>query len=122
MSFFALRNIKSTHRTISLLATLLIFAAASSTAPLARAQVKTPKPPPDLIVFTNGDQLNGTLERGIGNSIVFKSDVAGEITVSLDKVKLLRASGSFAVLGKNAPISRKAVTPGTIQYLSLIHI
>ena len=115
MSFFALRNIKSTHRTISLLATLLIFAAASSTAPLARAQVKTPKPPPDLIVFTNGDQLNGTLERGIGNSIVFKSDVAGEITVSLDKVKLLRASGSFAVLGKNAPISRKAVTPGTIQ-------
>jgi len=60
--------------------------------------------------------LNGTLERGIGNSIVFKSDVAGEITVSLDKVKLLRASGSFAVLGKNAPISRKAVTPGTIQY------
>jgi len=41
---------------------------------------------------------------------------AGEITVSLDNVKSLRASGSFAVLGKNAPISRKAVTPGTVQY------
>ena len=116
MSFFALRNKKSTRRTISLLAAILFTAAASFTAPHARAQVKAPKPPPDLIVFTNGDQLTGTLERGIGSSIVFKSDVAGEITVSLDKVRLLRSSGSFAVLGKNAPVSRKAVTPGTIQY------
>jgi hypothetical protein len=115
MSFFALRNKQSTRRTIPLLAAF-IFTAVTSIAPLARAQVKTPKPSPDLIVFTNGDQLTGTLERGVGNSIVFKSDVAGEIAVSLDKVKLLRSSGSFAVLGKNAPISRKAVTPGTIQY------
>jgi hypothetical protein len=116
MSFFALRNKKSTRCSISLLAALLFTAAATFTASHARAQVKAPKPPPDLIVFTNGDQVSGTLERGIGSSIVFKSDVAGEITVSLDKVKLLRSRGSFAVLAKNAPISRKAVTPGAIQY------
>src|ERR1035437_9633650 len=99
MSFFALRNKKTTRRTISLLAAILFTAAASFTAPHARAQVKAPKPPPDLIVFANGDQLTGTLERGIGSSIVFKSDVAGENTISLDKVRLLRARGSFAVLG-----------------------
>ena len=116
MNFFALGNKKITRCTISLLAALLFPAAASCVAPLARAQVKTPKPPPDVIVFTNGDQLTGQLERGVGNSIVFKSDVAGEVTVSLDKVKTLHSSGSFAVFAKDVPISRKAVAPGTIQY------
>jgi hypothetical protein len=116
MSFSALRSKKFSRQTISLIAAFLVIAVTSSITPHARAQVKTPKPPPDVIVFTNGDQLTGTLERGVGNSIVFKSDVAGEVTVPLDKVKSLHVSGNFAVLGKNAPISRKAVTPGAIQY------
>jgi hypothetical protein len=97
----------------------LALAAASLPSPVqARAQAKpaAPKPAPDVIVFTNGDQLSGTLERGVGNSIVFKSDVAGEITVSLDKVKELHSSGSFAVLRKDIPVSRKTVTPGTVIY------
>lgn len=75
-----------------------------------------PSPSPDVIVFTNGDQLTGTLERGTGSSVVFKSDMAGEITVSLDKVKELRSSGSFAVLRKDVPPSRKSVTPGTLIF------
>jgi len=116
MSFDARRNRNFFCSRVPLLAAFFFLAVITSTAPLARAQVKTPKPPPDVIVFTNGDQLTGQLERGVGNSIVFKSDVAGEITISLDKVKSLSASGSFAVLGKNVPISRKAVTPGSIQY------
>ena len=41
------------------------------------------KPAPDVIVFTNGDQLTGTLERATGDSFVFKSDVVGEVTVSV---------------------------------------
>ena len=81
----------------------------------ALAQDKN-KPSPDVIVFTNGDQLSGTLERGVGNSITFKSDMAGEITVSLDKVKELRSAGSFAVLRKDVPPSRKSVTPGTLIF------
>ena len=54
----------------------------SSTSLPAQAQATTPAPEsaPDVVVFTNGDQLSGKLERGIGNSIVFKSDMAGEIT------------------------------------------
>jgi len=97
----------------------LALAAASIPFPAqvhAQAKAAAPKPAPDVIVFTNGDQLTGTLERGVGNSIVFKSDVAGEITVSLDKVKELRSSGSFAVLRKDIPVSRKTVTPGTVIY------
>jgi hypothetical protein len=96
---------------ISLAALLLALA----TVP-ARGQAKAadpaapaaPKPAPDVILFTNGDQLTGTLERGAGNSVVFKSDTAGEITVPLDKVKELHTSGSFAVLRKDVPITSVA--------------
>ena len=103
----------------SLLGTFLAIAA-SATAARAQATPPAPKPPPDVIVFTNGDQLTGTLERGTGNSVVFKSDMAGEITVSLDKVKELRSSSSFAVLRKDVPIKNtageRAVVPGTLTY------
>lgn len=75
------------------------------------------KPSPDVIIFNNGDQLSGILERGVGNSITFKSDMAGEITVTLDKVRELRSAGAFAVLPKNVPASRAAApTPGTLIY------
>jgi hypothetical protein len=91
-----------------------------TSAPLARAQAAAPKPPADVVIFTNGDQLTGTLERGAGNSIVFKSDMAGEITIPLDKVKELRVAGSFAVLRKDQPIKKlaqaRAITPAPIAY------
>ena len=99
----------------ALSATLLVFIAVFSTT-ATRAQTPAPKPPPDVIVFTNGDQLTGTLERGVGNSVVFKSDMAGELTIPLDKIKELHSSGKFAVLPKGVPVSRKAVIPGTIVY------
>lgn len=82
----------------------------------AAAQDKPAKPDPDVVVFKNGDQLTGTLERGTGDSIVFKSDMAGEITVSLDKVKELRTHGTFAVVKKDVPVTHDSVHPGTIAY------
>jgi len=72
------------------------------------------KPTPDVIVFANGDQLTGTVERGVGDSIVFKSEMAGEITVPLAKIKELRSSTNFAILRKDTPITRKPVPAGTI--------
>ena len=77
---------------------------------------KTAKPAPDVIIFTNGDQLSGALLRGVGDTIVFKSDMAGEITVPLRKVRELRSSGSFAVLRKDRAVSRTNVVPGTVAY------
>ena len=100
---------------------ILLFAVAAS---FARAQATPtpppPKPAPDVVIFTNGDRLTGTLERGAGSSVVFKSDMAGEITIPLDKVKKIRTSGSFAVLRKDAPIKSLAaarkIIPAPIAY------
>jgi Protein of unknown function, DUF481 len=103
----------------SLVAGILIFLAALATAS-AQSTPAPPKPPADVVIFSNGDQLTGTLERGAGNSIVFKSDMAGEITISLDKVKELHTSGTFAVLRKDQPIKNiagaRAITPAAIAY------
>ncbi len=87
------------HRSIVsfsvLLCALLGAGVAAAQAPAAPA---LPPPPKDILVFTNGDQLSGTLTRSVGGSIVFASDMAGEITVPLDKVKELRTQGSYAVM------------------------
>jgi uncharacterized protein DUF481 len=80
------------------------------------AQSSVAKPAPDVIVFTNGDQLTGTLERATGDSFVFKSDVVGEVTVSADKIKELRASGKFVALKKGEKITRTSKQPGTVTY------
>jgi len=79
-------------------------------------QSSAAKPAPDVIVFTNGDQLTGTLERAAGDSFVFKSDVVGEVTVSADKIKELHAGGKFVALKKGEKITRTSKQPGTVTY------
>lgn len=101
---------------LAILGIVLLAIAASSISSPAQTRTTVPKPAPDVIVFTNGDQLSGVLERGVGTTILFKSDMAGEITVPLDKVKELRSSGSFAVLRKDVTVNRKNVTPGTLFF------
>src|SRR5271154_904619 len=87
----------------------------------AVAQAPPPaKPAPDVIVFTNGDQLTGTLVRGVGNSVVFKSDIVGEVTVSMDKVKELHSNGNFVALKKNEIITRTSKRPGAIVFTDSI--
>ncbi len=106
--------------TCSFLAALLLAVAAASTAARAQTPPAAPKPPSDVVIFTNGDQLTGTLERGSGNSIVFKSDMAGEITIPLDKVKELHSASSFAVLRKDHPVKNvtaaRAITSAPLSY------
>jgi hypothetical protein len=82
----------------------------------AQARPSAVKPAPDVIVFTNGDQLTGAVERGEGDSIVFKSDMAGEITVPYAKIKELRAHGSFALLRKDTKTLTMNVREGTVAY------
>lgn len=72
-------------------------------------------PPADTLTFTNGDKLTGKLEKAAGGSITFKSDMAGEITVSFDKVKELTSSGKFVEIAKSAkPVKNPAVVEGAI--------
>ena len=82
----------------------------------AQAGGQTAKPEPDTIVFTNGDQLTGTLERADGDSFVFKSDVVGEVTVAAAKIKTLHAGGKFVALRNDEKITRTSKQPGTITY------
>jgi len=64
---------------------------------------------PDVILFTNGDQLTGKFLRSAGGNAVFHSDIAGDITVSWNKVKEIRSTQKFVVLQKSAQPARKAL-------------
>ncbi len=92
----------------------LLLAAFVITAGGGEAQAPA-KPTPDVLVFTNGDQLTGKFVRGEGSSIIFKSDMAGEVTIPLAKVKELRAGGNFAVLTNDALKKPTQVPIGQIQ-------
>lgn len=82
----------------------------------AMAQGEAAAPKSDVIVFTNGDQLTGTMERGVGDSVVFKSDTVGEITVPMSKVKELRTHGSFVVIRKDEKPTKVTRHPGSLVY------
>jgi hypothetical protein len=94
---------------------VFIAAALLSLAPFAFAQAD--KTTPDVLIFTNGDQLTGKLERATAGNVVFKSDMAGELTISFDKIKELRSGSSasqFAILRKGAPLTRTPAPEGTV--------
>jgi hypothetical protein len=68
----------------------------------APAPKSPPKPAPDVLVFTNGDQLTGKVMHSTGDTLLFHSDMAGDVSVSWSKVKELRSDRQFVVLGKGA--------------------
>jgi Protein of unknown function, DUF481 len=68
-------------------------------------------PAPDVIIFQNGDQLTGKLLREVAGSVTFHSDIAGDVTVTWDKVKSIHTSQKFAVIQDGQHVSRK--TPDT---------
>lgn len=80
--------------------------------PPSRAQsAPATKPAPDVIVFTNGDQLTGKFLRAVNGTVTFHSDIAGDISVTWDKIKSLHTSQKFAVIQQGQVITRK--TPDT---------
>jgi hypothetical protein len=82
---------------------------------VANGQSAEAKPAPDVLVFQNGDQLTGKLERVAGGNAIFASDMAGEVTISLDKIKELKSGAQFALLSKGAPVTKKSLQPiGTV--------
>lgn len=69
----------------------------------------TPGEPPDILVFTNGDQLTGKFLRMVDDNVTFHSNMAGDVTVPFKNVKELRSSRQFAVLYKKQKVNRKTV-------------
>jgi hypothetical protein len=74
---------------------------------------------PDVIFFTNGDQLTGKLLREVSGSVTFHSDIAGDVTVTWDKIKSIRSSQQFAVIQQGQHVTRKTpdadVAHGSVQ-------
>jgi putative salt-induced outer membrane protein YdiY len=67
-----------------------------------------PKPQPDILILTNGEKLIGHLERATGETVTFKSDSVGEITVEWSKIKELHSSQKFAVIEKGVKLRKRA--------------
>jgi hypothetical protein len=82
-------------------------------AAVAYAQANAPAKPkaaaPDVLVFANGDQLTGKFLRSAGGSAVFHSDMAGDVTVTWDKVKEIHSGTEFVVLEKGIHTARKTL-------------
>lgn len=56
----------------------------------------------DTLTFSNGDVLHGKLNREVGGTVYFQSDVLGEISVPWSKIRSLQTGESYVVL-ENKP-------------------
>jgi hypothetical protein len=62
------------------------------------------KPEPDVLIFVDGEKLIGHLVSSNGASLVFKSDMAGAVTVDWSKVQELKSSAKFAAIPKDVKL------------------
>ena len=78
-----------------------------------------PAAAPDVILFTNGDQLTGKLLREVDGKVTFHSDIAGDVTVTWDKIKSIKSGQNFAVVQQGQHVTRKTadadIAKGAVQ-------
>ncbi len=65
---------------------------------------KPTTPGPDTLIFVDGEKLIGHLLRSTGNSVVFHSDMAGEVTIDWSNIKELTSTQKFAVVEKGVKL------------------
>jgi Protein of unknown function, DUF481 len=73
----------------------------------AQSAAAAPPPSTDVLLFTNGDQLTGKLVREVSGSVTFHSDMAGDVTVTWDKIKSIHTAQQFAVIQQGQHVTRK---------------
>jgi hypothetical protein len=109
-----LRCLPSTLWTVAQATLVLAFSA-----PLYAQTPAAAAPVPDVLVFTNGDQLTGKLVREAGGSVTFHSDMAGDVTVTWDKIKSIKTAQQFAVIQQGQHVTRKTadadIAKGNVQ-------
>ena len=77
------------------------------TALAAHLDAQTPaKAPPDVLTLVDGEKLIGHLKSASGSGVVFKSDLAGDVTVEWKNIQELHTSETFAVVPKGAELSK----------------
>ena len=71
------------------------------TGAFARAQAK------DTITFANGDQLTGKLGKVVYGTVSFHSDVLGDLSIPLTKIKAMHTQEAFAAGSKEQHLTKK---------------
>ena len=103
-------------RHILLILSLLAFTQiARPQAPAASAQAKPAAKPSDVLIFANGDRLTGKLQSVTAGNVIFASDMAGTLTISIDKIKELRSGGEFALLRKGDHPGKTPTPEGSVM-------
>lgn len=72
----------------------------------AQAPNTASKPGSDVLIFIDGEKLVGHLEHASSTSVVFKSDMAGELTVDWSKIQELHSPDKFAAIPKGVKLRR----------------
>jgi hypothetical protein len=104
------------RRHISLLLSLFAFAPFAHTqAPVKPEPAKPAAKPSDVLIFANGDRLTGKLQSVTAGNVVFNSDMAGNLTISIDKIKALRSGAEFALLRKGDRVGKTHVPEGSVE-------
>lgn len=87
---------------------VLFLACCFIVSPKLYAQVpnSSSQPGPDVLIFVDGEKLIGHLERATDSSVVFKSDMAGEVTVAWSKIQELHSPQKFAAIPKGVKLRR----------------
>ncbi len=87
--------------------------------PFAYSQAPAAKPatapPSDVLIFANGDKLTGKLDSVKDGNVIFKSDMAGTVTISIDKIKELKSGAEFALLRKGVVADKTHVPEGAVE-------
>ncbi len=83
------------------------------------AQEANAKPGVDVVTFTNGDQLTGTLLSESDGKVTFNGDMSGTLTIPWSHIKSLHTGGKYAVIspGEKLKVGRPApqVPVGTLS-------
>jgi Protein of unknown function, DUF481 len=111
---FVLRMKKIVLTAVLSLAAISAVAIAQTPAP-----AKPAPPAPDVMIFTNGDQLTGHVVSAAGGNLNFQSDMAGTLAIPFAKIKELRTGekpAQFAVLKKGLVVKKNMPAPeGTLR-------
>ncbi|MFL6416208.1 MAG: DUF481 domain-containing protein [Bryobacteraceae bacterium] len=65
---------------------------------------KSAGPGPDTLILVDGEKLVGHLLRTTGNSVMFHSDIIGDVTVDWNKITELNSNQKFAVVEKGVKL------------------
>jgi hypothetical protein len=82
------------------IALTIVFGVATVINLHGQTSAKSGKPGSDILIFTDGEKLIGSLQGATSSQVVFKSNMAGTVTVEWNKVQELRSTASFAAIPK----------------------